>query len=644
MGSVFGTQTRNEIRDVYDESTLLQLLGTDQRQKLIQHAQLKRADDNHPIQAVAGRVLLIFDGSIDLYQDNVLIRSIRAHRTGTDTRNSRTSTVTRYSVSEKRPFDNKKVTLTDEILIYWKSENELLCRYAFQVGGEEVILKSLVCTSITVQERTRYLSISIKHLTAKGSKVSPLNALTNSDLIEVLAGIPFFADIPRDKLIALTELSTIRVYPNECVIFREDEGVSTQMFVTLAGSLEVSSSRASAPLAKLEAGSFFGEMSLLINIPRAATVTAMESCMLMSIEKHAFHVFLDKSPEVKASVYKLLKERLLVKALMSGVLPYLNSVLLPRMIEFCSDLIIEDQIHKGDIVGEQDSSDPRFGLLVYGALEITTMQHKWNGVHRDHSVFLTPGCYFGPFTFVRLNCHNGKIYARSPVVLLSCPYDKCQKLLNEFPHVAAEANIAWYGEQCDLASVLRHKVLTERFRGFLEAEHSDENFTFYLDVDKFRDTKDEDRNHLAIYIRERYIQPDSIKEVNLPANIRDTIIERLSKLAPEEIVPTTFFDAAWEEIMRLMTKDSFPRFKKSPLFQNILDTLDPHLNRKGSKLMDACHAFRDSLNVVRPEHVESIAVSRLNQMLTTIRKSQVQHSVIVNGAIMSRIAKVRVES
>lgn len=650
MGGVFGSQMRHaEITRIYEASTLLHLIGADQPHKVIRHACLKKADDRHGIQVKQGQVLLVFEGCIDLYHNGVKIQSIRARLqqnslpTATDTGPAQTKHG-RYTVTASMLYDENGVIQTDEILIYWKSAAELVCRYACQTGGEEVILKSVIADRVTVQERTRYLALPTTDVGAKKNPAAPsLNALTNADLLELLAGIPFFANIPKDKLALLTDMSTIRVYPSNCIIFREDEGMSTQMFVTLAGTLDVWSTRANTPLATLGAGSFFGEMALLINIPRAATVKAKESCMLMSIEKDSFHELLDKAPDVKENVYKLLKERLWMKALMSGVIPYFNSIALPRMVQLSHEMDINDQVHKGDIVMDQEFGEPRFSFLVYGALEITSYELKKGGIHHERSVFLTPGCYFGPFTFQRLNIQQGKVFARSPGVIMSCPFEIVMDLFREFPQVAAEANIAWFGERCDLASVLRHSVLTQRYQTFLQAEHSDENFSFCMDVDKFRAVVGEERNQIAQHIHQQYIQANSPKEVNLPAIIRDAVVDKLQNLAPDEILLTNFYDPAWDEIMRLMMKDSFPRFKKSPLFQSVLDTLDPHLNRKGSKLMEACHIFRESLHGMKPGQVENVALQRLNRMLSSIRKSQYRHQAVVSSAIISDLTKVRVE-
>ncbi|DAZ94503.1 TPA: hypothetical protein N0F65_011856 [Lagenidium giganteum] len=638
-----------EITRIYQMSTLLPLIGADKPEVVLKTARLKRAEERYAMTLNEGLLYLVYDGSVDVLQKDEVVRSIRATKvplvmSSTSNRSRRQRGSLSYSVR----YDDDGMVQAEEIVIYCKSANEFVCRYSCHTTGDEVILKSTVGDRLVSHARTRYLVLPLKQLDDHSHTIS---ALTSSDVVELLSSIPFFASIPRNKITLLTEMSTIRVYPSECIIFREDEGLSTQMFITLAGSLEVRSSRATQPLARLEAGSFFGEMSLLINIPRAATVKVLESCMLMSIEKDAFHSFLEKSPDIKLSVYNLLKERLVTKAMMSGVLPFFSSLPLPRLIQFSHELQIEDQIHKGDCILDDNLDEPKFGLLIYGALEICSQDLRRQsrissvGSGENAPVFLTPGCYFGPFVFQRLGITRGRIVARSPAVVLGCSFELILQLFHEYPQVAAEANFAWLGERCDLASVLRYSVLTERFQTFLEAEHSDENFSFCLDVEKFREATAEERVQLVSYIRDSYIVPNAPKEVNLPATIRDSIVDKVKKLGPPDIIPTTLFDPAFDEIMRLMTKDSFPRFKKTQLFQTVVDKLDPHIHRRGSVLVEACQVFRESISLMRPGKVERLPSGhRLTRMLSTIKKTHdraAAAAALSDSAMPNELTKTR---
>lgn len=55
---------------------------------------------------------------------------------------------------------------------------------------------------------------------------------------------------------------------------------------------------------QLRAGSFFGEMSLVDDKPRSATVKALSGCKLFYISKEQFRHFLDQSKDLKLRFYE----------------------------------------------------------------------------------------------------------------------------------------------------------------------------------------------------------------------------------------------------------------------------------------------------------------------------------------------------
>jgi CRP-like cAMP-binding protein len=57
-------------------------------------------------------------------------------------------------------------------------------------------------------------------------------------------------------------------------------------------------------IGQLRKGSFFGEMSLVDNNPRSATVKALTECELFCISKEAFQALLNHSPATKVRFYE----------------------------------------------------------------------------------------------------------------------------------------------------------------------------------------------------------------------------------------------------------------------------------------------------------------------------------------------------
>ncbi len=84
--------------------------------------------------------------------------------------------------------------------------------------------------------------------------------------------------------------------PKDEVVFHKGT-VGDQMYVVLGGSLGVFDGR--RQLATLRTGDTFGEMSLLLEAPRSATVTALESSKVFVLNDRVFHKLLTKRVAVQ---------------------------------------------------------------------------------------------------------------------------------------------------------------------------------------------------------------------------------------------------------------------------------------------------------------------------------------------------------
>jgi ATP-binding cassette, subfamily B, bacterial len=67
-------------------------------------------------------------------------------------------------------------------------------------------------------------------------------------------------------------------------------------------------------LAVLEMGDYFGEIALLSNVPRTATLLALTPCVLLSLSRSQFLAFMAKAPEVAARIQEDMAERLSAQA------------------------------------------------------------------------------------------------------------------------------------------------------------------------------------------------------------------------------------------------------------------------------------------------------------------------------------------
>ena len=100
-----------------------------------------------------------------------------------------------------------------------------------------------------------------------------------------LRPVPIFRGLNKGALLQVARKSAEITYPAGTVVVREgDPGDS--LCIIVSGSVEVLKSE--QPVARLQAGDFFGEISLIDGEPRSATVVAVEELTLLTISSADF--------------------------------------------------------------------------------------------------------------------------------------------------------------------------------------------------------------------------------------------------------------------------------------------------------------------------------------------------------------------
>ncbi|KDO26451.1 hypothetical protein SPRG_08254 [Saprolegnia parasitica CBS 223.65] len=492
---------------------------------------------------------------------------------------------------------------TEEMLVSANAtsgSHEFLLRFCMtKTNGNEVVIKSYRATSIQVLERSKLLALE-KPSSALASNVYYLvNNVLNSDSLTLLRSVSFFADIADEKLLRLADLSTISVLAPGCVVFRENDEEGSEMFITLAGALEVSSNQSgqSIVLATLHAGSCFGEMALMTRVPRAATIKVLDHAMLLSIERDFFLQFLDDNPEVQNKLRHLLQERFMKKALSSNIVPFFQAIQLDRLMELSHHFVVEDTICTGDVILTPETYHTKFCIIICGSVEASDVVGD-----SKMATVLSPGSYFGTFAhFTHATTVEHTVVAKTPCVLFTCTRDVSNRILGTSPVVLAEIYIRWLRELVELKHVMQHHKARDFFLAFCRAEFSEENALFLIDLDTYMGIEAMGaRREMALFLCETYISATAPKQVNIDHNMRESIINQIASLGlrgleDEMEVELTVFEPARYEITRLVTKDSFPRFKRTKFFTEMLDAFAPYAHARHISLADAVNQFKEKI-------------------------------------------------
>jgi len=128
-----------------------------------------------------------------------------------------------------------------------------------------------------------------------------------------LPTIPLFSDLPKNAFILLMEQMRMRsVLPDEIVIREGD--VEDSMYIISSGRVKVTKtgeSGAEIVLAHLTDGAFFGEMALLSESPRTASVIAVEETVLFVVSRAVLDEVQKNFSSVQGILMRFYRQRLL---------------------------------------------------------------------------------------------------------------------------------------------------------------------------------------------------------------------------------------------------------------------------------------------------------------------------------------------
>ena len=125
-----------------------------------------------------------------------------------------------------------------------------------------------------------------------------------------LAATPLFAGLPHEALEALVEkLHLVQLSPGEVLFHEGDPGDA--LYVIVEGEVSV---QAEGPprveMARLGAGGFLGEVALMTDQPRSATISATQDSELLRIDRQTLSQVLAQHGEVLAAVLRFVRDRL----------------------------------------------------------------------------------------------------------------------------------------------------------------------------------------------------------------------------------------------------------------------------------------------------------------------------------------------
>lgn len=215
----------------------------------------------------------------------------------------------------------------------------------------------------------------------------------------------------QDMMIVVGAMKEVNATAGQRVINQGDTG--DFLFVIEEGALEckIKIDGVDKVVKTCEAGDAFGELSLLYNCPRAASVDAREACVLWQLDRDTFNNIVKESAQKKRERYDAFLSKV---PLLSGMDAYERSQL--------ADALKTEEFADGAVICKEGERGDTFYIVEEGQAVATK--------GGSQVMAYASGDYFGELALLRDQPRAATVTAKGPTSLLSLGSSVFKRLLN----------------------------------------------------------------------------------------------------------------------------------------------------------------------------------------------------------------------
>jgi predicted acylesterase/phospholipase RssA/CRP-like cAMP-binding protein len=257
--------------------------------------------------------------------------------------------------------------------------------------------------------------------------------LSNPQLVQFLGTSRFFGDVPQTTLQLLApHLAHIHVSANERLIRQGEQG--DRLYVVIRGRLRVTDEKSGEQARTLTfkgPGDGVGEIALLSDESRTASVYAAEDAYLVSLSRHSLEELSDTAPQAVQPIYRAIRHHInqtrLKHALhLAEVFRKLDEAVLDDLqseLEFITIASGETLIHKGD------PGDALY-IVISGRLRVTLAELGHDGLPY---VDIHHGQTVGEISLITGEERTADVYAVRDTLLARLSQTNFNRLLEKYP-------------------------------------------------------------------------------------------------------------------------------------------------------------------------------------------------------------------
>lgn len=247
-----------------------------------------------------------------------------------------------------------------------------------------------------------------------------------------LPTIPLFSDLPKNAFIQLLEHMKMRsLLPGEGIIREGD--VDDSMFIISSGKVKITKTSEAGTelvLAHLTDGAFFGEMALLSESPRTASVIAEEETLLFEVSRDTLDEVVKNFPSVKHILLRFYRQRLLSNLMATS--PIFKPLDLNQRRSLIEKFKSREVPANEKLLEEGEKGDGLYMLLA-GKAEVSK---KIEG-RRQVLAHLKEGDVFGEMSLLTNNPVSANIKTLRKSIVLKLPRRTFSEIVSTHPQLLA---------------------------------------------------------------------------------------------------------------------------------------------------------------------------------------------------------------
>ncbi|XP_022538254.1 protein kinase, cAMP-dependent, regulatory, type II, alpha, B [Astyanax mexicanus] len=269
--------------------------------------------------------------------------------------------------------------------------------------------------------------------------IHPKTDQQRSRLQEACKDILLFKTLEKDQFSeVLDAMFEVLVKPQEHIIDQGDDGDNFYVIERGVYDIVVGKDGVSRCVGKYDNKGSFGELALMYNTPRAATIIATQSGALWALDRATFHRLIVRNNAKKRRMYEAFIE----------CVPLLKSLELSERMKIV-DVLGAKSFKNGELIIKQGDAADCFYIVESGVVKIL-IKTKTKAGQRDNAEVEVARCsrgqYFGELALVTNKPRAASVYAVGETKCLVIDVQAFERLLGPCKEIM-KRNIASYKEQ-----------------------------------------------------------------------------------------------------------------------------------------------------------------------------------------------------